>query len=86
MKNTSAICDTDSKIDGYLTTKLPANSGFKPKSCKNGFPNVFVICKTTPNNIENKKKIAIFGFLNNTNASKPNKLTQPCLPFSSQLE
>ncbi|MNI53832.1 hypothetical protein D3C73_1086880 [compost metagenome] len=71
MKPTSAICDTDSKIEGYFTTKLPANSGLRAKSCRNGLPKTLVICSTAPSIMAKRKNIAIRGFLNSTNASSP---------------
>ena len=74
MKPTSAIWETDSRMEGYFTTTLSANAGLRAKSCRKGLPKTFVICSTAPNIIANKKKIAIRGFLNKTNASSPSLL------------
>ena len=83
IKPTSAICETDSKIEGYFTTKLSANSGLRAKSCRKGLPKTLVICNTAPNIIANRKKIAIRGFLNNTNASSPSLLASVAVAFFS---
>ncbi len=83
IKPTSAICETESKIEGYFTTKLSANSGLRAKSCRNGLPKTLVICSTAPNIIANKKKIAMRGFLNRTKASSPSLLASVVFAFFS---
>ncbi len=83
IKPTSAICETDSKMEGYFTTKLLANSGLRAKSCRNGLPKTLVICSTAPSIMANKKKIAMRGFLNSTNASSPSLLASVADAFFS---
>lgn len=58
------ICEMDSRIIECLILKEFVNLGILVKFFKNVLLYVFVICKVVFSNIEKKKKIVIFFFLN----------------------
>ena len=71
INNVSDICEIDSRITECFTPKESANSGILAKLPRKRSPYVLVICNAAPKSMENRKKIAIFFLLNNTNASSP---------------
>ena len=86
IKSVSLICESESNMLGYFTTKLCSNSGIIPKPEMNGLPYALVSCSAAPSNIEKIKKTAIFLSLNSTKASKPimeRKLRFSFRPFPS---
>ena len=62
--NVSETCDKDINALACCTPKVFAYSGILSKLLRKGLANPLVICKETPNNIENTKNIAIFLRLN----------------------
>ena len=72
IQSVSEICEREISAVALLAPHEPVYPSNALNPVINGPAKPLVICSDIPNNMENKKKIAIFFSLNNANAFKPN--------------